>query len=177
MSVYLEEHPPKRRQFYYKRQGPVSGAIVVHTAECAMDISGPDMAAESVARFISTRSDAGSYHSVVDSDSIVRVCKYEWESWHEGTGGNRWSLGLSFACRAAEWATAPAWWLEGTLSNGALEAYNMALWVKETIGKDVPAKRISVEDYRDGLPGFIAHAQLDPHVGVILVKISLGLCF
>jgi hypothetical protein len=162
MSIYLLDHPPKRKQFNFNRQSSVSGAIVVHTAECAMDISGPDMAAESVARFISTRSDAGSYHSVVDSDSIVRVGRYEWEMFHEGTGGNRWSLGLSFACRAAQWATAPIWWLDGALSNGATEAYNMAAWVKETTNKVVPAKRISTEEYRDGLPGFIAHAQLDP---------------
>lgn len=115
-----------------------------------------------MARFIATRNTAGSYHSVVDSDSVVDVGRYEWEMFHEGTGGNRWSLGLSFACRAAEWPNLPDRWVDSAIRNGALEAAMMAAWVKQTVGVTVPARRITPAQYRSGQPGFISHAELDP---------------
>lgn len=163
MSVYLEDHPPARNQYRRRRRSPVTGAIVVHTAENTTDTDLPDGGAEAVAQFISRRTDAaGSYHSVVDSDSIVRVGKYEWEMFHEGTGGNRWSLGLSFACRAAQWPTLPEQWVAGVLRHGANEAEAMARWVYNTVGVVVPAQRITPSEYRSGRPGFISHAELDP---------------
>ena len=162
MGVYLEDHPPARRQFYNPRRARVTGAIVVHTAENATDLVLPDAGAEAVAGFISRRSDPGSYHTVVDSDSIVRVGRYEWEMFHDGTGGNRWSLGLSFACMAHQWGVLPERWYVGALRNGAIEAANMALWVEATTGIVVPARRITASEYRNGRPGFIGHAELDP---------------
>jgi len=160
--VYLEENSPARSQYRAVRRAEVTGAIVVHTAENNTDVKLPDGGAEAVARFISTRSNAGSYHSVVDSDSVINVGKYEWEMFHEGTGGNRWSLGLSFACRASQWGNLPDWWEEGALANGAREAKNMAKWVQNTTGVTVPAKRISPVEYRAGEPGFVGHGELDP---------------
>lgn len=141
----------------------MTGAIVIHTAENATDTTLPDGGAEAVARFISRRTDApGSYHSVVDSDSIVDVGRYEWEMFHEGTGGNRWSLGLSFACRAAQWPTLPDRWVDAALRNGAIEAANMAAWVEDQVGVTVPARKITPAQYRAGQPGFIGHGDLDP---------------
>lgn len=161
--VYLEDHPPARSQFRRTRRAAVTGAIVVHTAENTADITLPDGGAEAVARFISTRTDGpGSYHSVVDSDSVVDVGRYEWEMFHEGTGGNRWSLGLSFACRASQWSTLPDRWVRGAIRNGGLEAASMAAWVNSTVGVTVPARRISPTQYRSGFPGFISHGELDP---------------
>lgn len=162
MGVYLEDHPPARRQYYDPRRARATGAIVVHTAENATDTVLPDAGAEAVARFISRRSDPGSYHSVVDSDSIVRVGRYSWEMFHDGTGGNRWSLGLSFACQAHQWPTLPAAWYVGALRNGARAAADMARWVRSTRGITVPADHISPADYRAGRPGFIGHGELDP---------------
>jgi hypothetical protein len=162
MAVYLEDHPPARQQYLAPRRAAVTGAIVVHTAENVTDLDGPDSGAEGVAAFIASRADAGSYHSVVDSDSIVRVGRYEWEMFHDGTGGNRWSLGLSFACRAAQWPVLPERWFQGALRNGAVEAANMARWVASTVGVAVPAQRISAQEYRAGAPGFIGHAEIDP---------------
>ncbi len=160
--VYLEENPPAISQFRNPRRAAPTGAIVVHTAENSTDTVLPDTGAEAVARFISTRTTFGSYHSVVDSDSIVEVGRYEWEMFHEGSGGNRWSLGLSFACQAAQWSRLPSRWVDGALRNGALEAAMMAAWVKRTVGVDVPARRITPAQYRAGQPGFISHAELDP---------------
>lgn len=162
MSVYLEDHPPARRQYIDPRRAKATGAIVVHTAESITDQVAPDFGAESVARFISTRNTAGSYHSIVDSDSIIHVGRYEWEMFHEGTGGNKWSLGLSFACKADDWTNLPRWWVNSALLNGAREASNMIKWVKSTYGIIVPASRISPAEYRAGKPGFISHGELDP---------------
>ncbi|MGF1600061.1 MAG: hypothetical protein ACFCVK_24660 [Acidimicrobiales bacterium] len=163
MGVYLEDHPPARSQFRSTRRATVSGAIVVHTAENATDLVLPDGGAEAVASFISRRTDvAGSYHSVVDSDSIVRVGRYEWEMFGEGTGGNRWALHLSFACRASQWATLPESWFVGALRNGAAEAASMARWVAATVGVAVPARRITAARYRALEPGFVGHGDLDP---------------
>lgn len=163
-AVFLEEHPPARRQFYNPRRHgtQATGAICVHTAENTTDIRLPDSGAESVARFISTRTTAGSYHTIVDSDSIVNVGRYEWEMFHEGTGGNRWSLGLSFACEADQWLTLPDKWVNDAIHNGAMAAGLMADWVKRTTGVTVPAQRITPAQYRAGRPGFISHAELDP---------------
>jgi hypothetical protein len=161
--TYLEQHPPARTQYRTKRRAQVTGAIVVHTAESGPDLDGPDSGAEAVARFISTRTDAAaSYHSVVDADSICRVGRYEWEMFHEGTGGNRWSLGLSFATRAHLWPTLPWDRTVAMVRNGAIEAASMARWVRETTGIAVPARRITAAQYRAGAAGFISHAELDP---------------
>jgi hypothetical protein len=162
--TWLETHPPLRQQFIRPRRAAATGAIVVHTAENTTDVTLPtDNGAEAVARFIATRTDAaGSYHSVVDSDSIVRVMPYSWEAFHEATGGNRWSLGLAIACHAAEWPVLPVAWIVRAIDLAAEEAAMMAAWVKETHGIEVPATRITASQYRNGQPGFIAHAQLDP---------------
>lgn len=163
MGVFLEDNPPARRQFRTPRRATVSGAIVLHTAENNTDTALPDGGAEAVASFIARRTDApGSYHSIVDADSIVRIGKYEWEMFHEGTGGNRWSLGLSFACQASQWPTLPEAWFTGALANGAREAANMAQWVHSTVGVTIPAARITVEEYRASRAGFIGHRDLDP---------------
>jgi len=162
VGVYLEDNPPARQQFLNPRRAAVTGAIVVHTAENVAVLDGADTSAESVARFIATRRDTGSYHSVVDSDSIIRVGRYEWEMFHEGTGGNRWSLGLSFACRSVQWPVLPERWFNGAIGNGAAEAANMARFVEAATGVIVPARRISAAEYRVGAPGFIGHAELDP---------------
>jgi hypothetical protein len=82
--------------------------------------------------------------------------------FHEGTGGNRWSLGLSFACKAEQWPSLPESWVTGAITQGATEARAMADWVQETTGIVVPAERITKAQYNAGRPGFISHAELDP---------------
>lgn len=171
MSIYLADHPPRRTQYRAqrrpwgdgnRRQGP-SGAIVVHTPENMTDLNPPDHGAENVARFISSRTDAaGSYHSVSDSDSTVQLGEYAWEMFGEGTGGNRWALHLACACKAAQWPTLPAWWVQATIANAGAEARRMADWVKAQTGVVVPARRINAAQYRRGEPGFISHGDLDP---------------
>jgi len=158
--TYLVLHPPARSQSRYPRRATVTGAIVVHDAENVTDLDGPDSGAEAVARFIATRSDPGSYHTIVDSDSIVRLVPYDAEAYGEGTGGNPYALHLSLAYGSKTPPT-PVWWANA-LRNAATEARAMADWVHATTGITVPARRITADQYRAGAPGFIPHADLDP---------------
>lgn len=159
--TYLEDHPPARSQYRQPRRARLTGAIVLHDAENATDLDGADTGAEAVARFISTRTDAaGSYHTVVDRDSIVRLVPYDWEAFGEGTGGNPWALHLSLAYGSKRMPT-EVWWA-GAIRNAVIEARAMAAHVKNATGITIPARRITAAEYRAGSPGFIPHADLDP---------------
>jgi peptidoglycan hydrolase-like protein with peptidoglycan-binding domain len=69
MSFYLIDNPPASRQFHTSRNSAISGGVVIHTTEGA----GGDTAAENTAAFIARRSDPGSYHMIVDTDSSVAM--------------------------------------------------------------------------------------------------------
>jgi len=69
MGYYLLDNPPASPQFYPSRNNGLSGGVVIHTTEGA----GGDTAAENTAGFISGRSDPGSYHMIVDTDSSVAM--------------------------------------------------------------------------------------------------------
>jgi hypothetical protein len=161
MGVYLEDHPPKSSQFHPTRANRVTGCIVVHDAENPIDLAGEDTGAEGVARFMSERSDPGAYHSIVDSDSIVRVGRYEWTMFH-CIGANSYTLGLSFACRTADFQSMPPERLAGFITNGAIEAASMANWVKLTTGIRVPSIRITKAEADAGRAGYVPHALMDP---------------
>ncbi len=69
MGYYLLDNPPASQQFWPSRNNGLSGGVVIHTTEGA----GGDTAAENTAGFISRRSDPGSYHMIVDTDSSVAM--------------------------------------------------------------------------------------------------------
>ena len=103
--AYLDDHPnPNTPQQRRPRRAPLSGTVGVHTAESIMDTIGPDTGAENVAAFIASRSDYGSYHVLVDSDSVVVMAGDDAETWHIaesdnfGYGMNSHSWGISAAC-------------------------------------------------------------------------------
>jgi hypothetical protein len=160
VAAYLTLHPPARRQFYETRLKAVT-AIGLHTAENTPDLVLPDAGAEGVARYISTRSTAGSYASVVDSDSTVRVCEYWWTAFHM-VGFNSRSLGLSFATRAAQWDSLPQSWRDGAIAQGAAEAARMCKWVLDEYGWVIPPKLLTKAQAQAGRRGFVAHAIIDP---------------
>lgn len=160
MPVYLSTHPPARRQFEMSRGRNPTGVIVVHTAESVPDFNPPDDGAENVARFIATRADPGSYHSLADSDGIVRLCEYAWLAYGCRVG-NAWSLHLSAACRTTDFG-ANAMWVHNVIWNLAAEAKAMAAWCKALYGIGIPARRITHQEFLDGRPGFIAHSDADP---------------
>lgn len=159
--AYLDDHPPARTQFR-RRYATPTGLIVVHTAESALDVIGEDTGAEGVADFIRRRSDPGSYHRLVDSDSIVPLIRFEMAAYGDGTGSNEFAIHLSFACRAADWPRMDPARREAFLVNGARAAREAAAWLREHHGITVPARRVTRTQSDQGAAGFISHAERDP---------------
>lgn len=161
--VYLDVHPPRRDQFYRTRANPIRAQIVLHTAENVPGFKSTDQSAEDVASFIANRSDAGSYHSLVDSDSIVHVGEYGWTMFHVGVAGvNSRTLGLSFACRTSDWVAMEWDRVVRFLKNGAAEARRMSAWLQATYRLEVAPRHLTPVEFNRGESGFIFHAQLDP---------------
>lgn len=160
-AAYLIEHPPAVRQFRDRGTKP-SGVIVVHTAESSPDWVGPDAGAEAVARFIQGRSDYGSYHLLVDSDSIVLMVPLSMQAYGDGSGSNSHAVHVSAATQAAKWAAAPADWRRETVRNMAEAAARAARWLKKEHGVTVPARRITKAQSDARQPGFISHGERDP---------------
>ena len=159
--AYLDDHPPARAQFRQRYATP-TGLIVVHTAESALDAIGEDTGAEGVAAFIARRSDPGSYHRLVDSDSIVPLVRFEMAAYGDGTGSNEFAIHLSFACRAADWPGMDPARREAYLVNGARAAREADAWLERVHGISVPARRVTRPQSDQGAAGFISHGERDP---------------
>lgn len=159
--AYLDDHPPARTQFRQRYATP-TGLIVVHTAESALDAIGEDTGAEGVADFIRRRADPGSYHRLVDSDSIVPLVRFEMAAYGDGTGSNEFAIHLSFACRAADWPGMDPARREAFLVNGARAAREAAAWLREHHGVTVPARRVTRPQSDQRAAGFISHGERDP---------------
>ncbi len=159
--AYLHAFPPKSRQFRSPRRSPLSGVVVVHTAESNTDLILPDEGAEGVASFIARRSDPGSYHAIVDSDSTVELVDVGDEAFHVGTDRtNRHSVGVSFACRAHQWAELPEAWVEGAVDQAARY---IAAVAKEHFGARWWPRLITRDDAVARVHGLTSHALLDPN--------------
>ncbi len=162
MGAYLIDNPPKRDQFRTTRRARPTGCIVVHTAETTADFTPPDSAAENVANFIRTRTTAGSYHDLADSDSIIQLVPYDYEAYGDATGSNRFATHVSGAVQAGKWDTYPKAHADAVVKKMAAAAARQAKWVKAKYGITVPAKRITKAESDAGLPGFISHGDRDP---------------
>lgn len=160
--TYLEDHPPRTRQFRTPRRAKPSGLIVVHTAESVMDVVGPDTGAENVAAFIAGRSDYGSYHLLVDADSIVQLVPFDAEAYGDGTGSNPFAIHLSFACSTTDWQRMDPKKRAAFLRNGGRAAARAAVWLRDVHGVEVPPARVSRSASDRRVPGFISHAERDP---------------
>jgi hypothetical protein len=165
---YLLDYNPGTQQWGYPRRGAnLSGTCIVHTAECAMDLDGDDTSAEVCARFIANRADYGSYHRLVDSDSIIDMVPFEYEAWQDSET-NPWGVGISAAVQAGRWLEIPADRRDRIYQNLAAAA---AEFVRHMAGKgiEVPLSRITGAEARARVPGFCAHgdsgiARTDPGV-------------
>lgn len=165
MTYYLLDHPPAHRQFLTRRRKPETGCIVIHTPEGGVDLQAPDLKAEQVARYISTRNTAGSYHAVCDSDSTLLMMPWTYEAAQDGTGSNPWAVGLSIACDAADWPKlliGHPWWVDGALNQLAKAAASYAADLRSRTGIVIPARRINRAESDAGKAGFISHAERDP---------------
>jgi hypothetical protein len=160
--AWLDTNRPARSQFRRPRREAPSGVVVVHTAENSPDLVAFDGGAEAVANFVRTRADVGSYHDLVDSDSAIQLVAYDAEAYHDGTGSNRHSYGLSVATRADVWPLAPKAWRDGAILQAAMAAARYARWLKDTRGITIPARRINRAQSEMRRPGFLSHAERDP---------------
>lgn len=134
----------------------------MHTAESVLDTVGPDTGAENVAAWIVRRDTPGSYHDLVDGDSCVPVVRWECEAFHDGTGTNPHSYGLSFALRTTDWRTLSPARRALFVDQGAQAAARWARWMRARHGVVVPARRITRAESDRGVPGFISHGERDP---------------
>lgn len=158
MTAYLRTHKPARSQYRSPRREKPAGIIGVHTAENILDTVGPDTGAEAVADAIVRRADPGSYHDLVDSDSIVHLVDYTDEAYHIGTHNlNRRTTGVSFALKTSDWATMRADQREAFLRNGARAAAAQAAY-----HGGVPARFLTLAQALAGDRGFIRHGTADP---------------
>lgn len=161
-GIYLIDNPPAVRQYRSPRREKPSGVCVVHTAESIADQAGPDFGAENVAAFIARRTNFGSYHDLVDSDTRIQLVRYSDEAFHDATGSNPHSYGVSAAAQAAKWPEYSTTWKNATVENMARSAARYASWLKGQRGIIIPAKRITRAESEARKPGFISHAERDP---------------
>jgi hypothetical protein len=162
VTPYLEQHRPVRQQWYERRNRPLTGCTVLHTAESVMDTVGPDTGAEAVAEFIRTRTTAGSYHDLCDGDSWVPLIGWDHGAFHDGTGSNNWALSISWACRTTDWRRMTPERRRGFLRQGA-RAFAAQQAYRRSVGAPLTElRRITKAQSDAGASGFIAHGDRDP---------------
>lgn len=135
--------------------------ITVHTAESFADLIGADLGAENVAAYFARSTTAASYHTLVDSDSVVHCLPSGLDELpvhvaYHCAGRNTANLGISFACRSSEWPTMPADYRRRMLANGADV---VARWIR---AHDIPLRRVTLAEVDAGVPGITGHGIVQP---------------
>ena len=164
IAYFLLTHPnPNLRNYSNPRRNKAknSGVVVLHTGENATDMIGVDSGAESVARYLSTRTTYGSYHVLVDSDSTVPVLPPEYEAYHCIYTNNH-SYGISAGIQLRHWDTMPKDRRDAILRRMAEAAADYAKWLKRERGIEIPARWLTRAEALAGVPGFIEHGRTDP---------------
>lgn len=158
MGYYLLDHPPASRQYRRPRRAAEAGVVVLHDAE-----SPARSGALAVARFIARRPDPGSYHVLVGLDDTIDLLPDDAEAFHDRTGSNRYGFAISGAYRIEEWPGLPRAERDAIVTGMAEAAAAYADRLVARGGPDIPARRISSADADARRPGFLAHADRDPH--------------
>ncbi len=167
-GYYLLDHPnpncPDRgdgRYWGYAEMSQPPALITVHTTESFADLIAPDTGAEAVANYFATTATQASYHTLVDSDSVVdclpagldgTVPHVAFHCYQRNTA----NLGISFALRATEWAEVGEQWASAALERGADV---VAAWCRRW---DIPARRITRDEADAGMAGISGHGILQP---------------
>lgn len=164
MSYYLQDNPnPNFAQFGWPRK-KVSGVIGVHTTESGVIPSGPDGGAENTARFIGRRTDPGSYHTLGDADSRIKLVHPRFAAWADTTN-NAHAMSVSGAMDAARWR-------DITPERAGAITRNMAYAAAELVqdataaglmSSPTPARRITPAEAIAGTKaGFYGHGETNP---------------
>ncbi len=134
----------KRGHYSTVRKGLIR-AIVVHTAE------GDDAAG--VADYFATVKRAVSGHVVVDPQGWVKLLPDRYAAFH-ARKANDATLGLLFACHAADWGDDP-------VADAAMLRLG-AVWagIKARL-YGIPLKRLTKAEWKAGERGFVAHSDID----------------
>lgn len=159
MGYYLLDNPPAIQQFHTSRANPLTGGILIHTAESVMDDVGPDTGAENVAGIISRRTDYGSYHILVDYDSSVPMMPDSYTAFHCAADGyNSRTWGISFACRTTDLDPGRDW-TKKAMKIAAAEI--VAFWKRNNFDPLGSAKFIPAAQTKSG-PGMSTHGEAQP---------------
>lgn len=171
MGYYALEHPNPRAKrnpdgtywgYSTRKGGRVSGVVVVHSAEVAPDYEGEDRGAEATAAYFTHSDRAASYHRIVDSDSIVAFLPFSHTAFHDATGTNHHSVGVSMGTQAHTWGTRP----DHDDRMVRLAARAIAEALRYAAGQhDNPAdwaRWITPAQARRQEPGLVEHGEMDP---------------
>jgi len=171
MGYFGLDHPnprakanPDGRYWGYatRKGGQVSGVVVVHSAEVAPDYVGEDRGAEATAAYFTHSARAASYHRIVDSDSIVAFLPLSHTAFHDATGTNHHSIGVSMGTQAHTWGTDETH--DDRMLRNAAKAVAEAL--QYAAGQRANpmdfARWITPAQARAKQPGLVEHGQMDP---------------
>lgn len=163
-GYYLQDNPNPYTPQYGWPRNRVSGVVGVHTAENNTCFNGPDTGDVDVASFISRRTDYGSYHVLVDADSVNPLIHPSWAAWADTTN-NAHGMSVSAAVRANDWlAMAPDRRRQVVINL----AYGAADLVKTAVrdgllDSPTPARRITASEAISGSrAGFYGHGDTNP---------------
>lgn len=165
-GIYLEDNPPTGRYRQYRPRDLSKGlrpVIVVHTAEWRTDFEGPDPSAESCAAWIVRRTDAGCYHILGDADSVIQLAPFHAAAYHDGTGSNDWSIGISLAMQAGTWTQLTEARRRQFVRTAAVMAAWAGRWYNSRgLGFPDPVRLTKAQSNARTASGFIAHGDRDP---------------
>ena len=163
-GFYLLDNPPARSQGRTPRRAPVRPVAVLHTTESGTHIlERPDPKAENVAAYIRRRATPGNYHIIGDSDSIIPMLPFDWETWGDGTGSNRWAIHLALAMNAADWPTINRTRGSALLDSMVQMAVMASRWLTTTGLEPIGPRRLTkAQSDQPSASGFIAHGDRDP---------------
>lgn len=157
-GFYLLDHRPVRQQFYPQRLVPLTGGVAVHTTEGVLDRQDADMGAENTASYMTRRTDAGSYHELVDRDSVVPLVPDSYTAFHVATSGyNSRTWGISIAARTTDLSASD----ETTFALiGTVGARIAAFWRRQLIDPRKAARWVGGGAYNG--PGLFCHGDVQP---------------
>lgn len=160
----LQDFPnPNFGQYGWPRKR-ASGVIGVHTTESGVIPYGPDGGAENTAAYIRRRLDAGSYHSLADADSRLKLVHPRYAAWADVTN-NAHALSVSGAMNAARWRDLPPERAAAIVRNMGLAAADL---VRDAMAAGLldaapPARRITAaEAIKGSRAGFYGHGETNP---------------
>lgn len=163
-GFYLFDHPPARSQgaprTTWNFPSAPSGVVAVHDTEGVMDDQGDDWGAENTAAYIVTRSDPGSYHEIVDGDSVVVMAPDDWMTWNvaaDSANGHNW--GISAACRTSDWDPDADWTRRVIAQMGQRIR---AFWERNGIDVAAANRWITRDEANRRIPGLILHGTWQP---------------